>query len=175
MSIEYSDELKLSHRMIKIAGAAFFAFVGIVLTHVAGVFGHEARELVSSIFAGDLTRFVDFAVYLVFFFCVVVLPIIVAIASLYTALLSPNHVTKIDADRRMVTCDFDLPWGKPYRRSYDFDELCIKLIYDSEYPGSSIKLSLPDRWVALTLILEPSMRVAEQKFRRLVEIGLPHK
>lgn len=173
MLIEYRNEVKFLHRMIALAAIPFAAFLGIVLTHLFGVFSHETRELVTSIFLGDLTRFGDFLGFLAIILCVVILPIIMVIAALYTVFLSPSHVINIDAAHRTVTCDFDLPLRKSYRKSYDFDDLHIKLVYDDE--GSLIKLSLPDRWVDLTLISERSYRVAKQKFARLVEMGLPSK
>ncbi len=173
MSIEYRGEIKLGYRLIILAAVPFLAFLGIVLTHLFGVLGPETRELVVSLLLGDFTRFGDFIGFLAVFLCAVVIPIIMVIVASYTALLLPNHVTNIDADRRIVTCAFDLPWRQSYRRSYGFDELCIKMIHYDE--GNRIKLSLPDRWVALTLISELSYSVTEQKFRRLVEIGLPNK
>lgn len=173
MSMEFRDELQLGNRMIILAMAPFSAFVGFVLTSYFEVFSREASELVISIFLGDFTRFGDFVGFLLLCLCSVVIPIILVLASFYTALVSPNHVTHIDADRRMVTCDFDLPWMTPYRRSYRFDELRIKLIYDDEC--NTLKLRVPDRWFGLTLISESSSRVAERKFTQLVENGLSNR
>jgi len=120
-----------------------------------------------------LSRFGDFLGLILIFFCCSVIPIILVIGCSYIALLSPNHVIDIDADCKMVTCDFDLPWMKPYSKSYNFNELFIKMITESE--NNRIDLYVPDRRFALTLISELDTYVLEQKFGRLEEIGLPSK
>lgn len=173
MSLEFRDELKLGNRLLILAGAPFSALIGSVLTSQFGVFGPEAYDLVTSILLGDFARFGDFLGFILVVFCSVVVSFILVVVCLYTALLSPNHVTKIDAERRMVTCDYQLPLIKRYSRSYSFDELSISLVYDDE--RNRITLSTPDRWLALTLISESGTKVAEKKFRQLLEIGLPSR
>ena len=173
MSFEFSDELKLGNRLIILAGAPFAALIGTVLTSQFGVFGPEAYDLVTSVFLGDFARFGDFLGFILVFFCSVVVSIILVVVCLYAALLSPNHITNIDADRRMVNCDYQLPLTKRYIRSYSFDEVSIGLIYDDE--SNRITLRVPDRWLALTLISESCTKVAERKFKQLLEIGLPSR
>lgn len=162
------------HRIIMLAGIPFAAFIGVVITSRFDVFSRDAYDLIGSIFQGDMTRFGDFLGFVAVALCSVVMPIILVLACLYNAVLKPNHVINIDPDRRMVAVDFDLPWMKPYGSIYRFDEIDgIELRQDDE--GDEIRLHLPDRKCPLTLISESRFSVAERKFGRLVEIGLPSR
>lgn len=174
MAFEYANDLRLRHRVLLLAAVPLVVLVGAVIMSVFGILSVEARDLVASVFRGDMTRLGDFLGLVV----IVILCFggagTIAIAALRTALLEPDQVVKIDPDRRVVTVDLSLPWMKSRSLTYGFDEIeAVELEYDGEQ--SKILLHLPDRRRPLTLTYTYRLREAEGTFRRLVEIGLPSK
>ena len=174
MDIEFRNEMKLGHRFLILLAVPFFSFVAMVIGSFFGVFSTEARDLVTSVLQGDMTRTGDFLGYIAIVGLCVGGTGIVIIAGLYLALVKPDHIVTISPERRRIDVQFHLPWREPRSVSYRFDQIeAVELKYDNEQ--NEILLRLPDRRRPLILTREFRPWAAEAKLRHLKEMGLTSK
>ncbi|MEO0917786.1 MAG: hypothetical protein AAFY31_12530 [Pseudomonadota bacterium] len=174
MKLEYKAETNLRIRVLFALLLLFVSLIATALISFFGLFGGGAYELITSVIGGDMTRLGDFLGYLAAL--VIVLGCSGALLSglVFHAFFETNHVAEIDPQSRTVVVKYysPWPWHRPRSSAYQFDEVGgLKLIYDDEQ--SRVLLYLPDRKRPLTLFVERRWHVAQQKFHRLKETGLP--
>lgn len=174
MVLEYKTETNLRVRILFLLLLPFVALIATVLISFFGLFSEDAYALVTSVIGGDMTRLGDFLGYLVVLLVVLVCSGGIMFGLIYHALFEPDHFAEIDPHSRTMVVLLYSPWPWLRMRSttYRFDEVVgLKLRYDDEQ--SAVLLYLPDRKRPLALIAERQWHVAQQKFNRLIKIGLP--
>ncbi len=172
MVVEYRNETRRRIRFLQLLAIPFMVLVASVLISFFDVFGKDAVDLVRSVLRGNMTRLGDFLIYVVVFLLVVGGTGVVTVLGLYTAILKPDTVVRIDPERSVVSVHHDWPVFKSTSADYRFDEVeAIELRYDDEQ--SEILMRLPDRKRPVTLLHAFRHWSADAKMRQFKEMGLP--